>query len=98
MTITEWESKLNELKQVLAERLPYNKNWENVCLKIKKTYLEIRWFGSKKEDVYDPKGKMIFKSTRIAPLNKANLWEEVKRQKIKLERDKKREAKDSDVE
>lgn len=89
MTITEWESKLNELEGILAERLKYNKHWGNVCLRIKKTFIEIKWYDTKLPDFYDPKGKMIFKVTRIAPLNKGTLWEEVKRQQHKLDLDRK---------
>jgi len=88
MTLDEWKEKLNELKDILSERLKYSEHWANVHLKIKKTFLEIKWYDPKKEDIYDPRGKVIFKVTRIAPLNKSNLWEEVKRQERKLECDK----------
>jgi len=89
MTFDEWQAKLDELKEIIAERIEYSKNWENCRIKIKRTFLEIKWFSPKRDDMYDPDGKIMFKTTRIAPLNKANLWEEVKRQKAKLEQDKK---------
>ena len=87
MTKDEWKEKLIELKGVLAERLKYNNNWENVHLKVKKTFLEIKWFNHKKDDIYDPKGKVYFKTVRVAPLNKKTLWKEVERQYKKLKED-----------
>ena len=85
MTFDEWSKHMDELKEVLTQRLMYNRNWENVQLRVKKTFLEIKWFNPKKlEDFYDPEGKMIFKITRIAPLNLNTLKEEVSRQTKKL--------------
>jgi len=88
MTLDEWKRQMDELKRLLTQRLMYSKNWDNVQLKTKKTFLEIKWFNPKRlEDFYDPDGNVIFKIIRIAPLNMANLTEEVKRQEQKLKTD-----------
>ena len=96
MTYNEFNAQLKELKEILYERLQYSKHWQQVHIRIMKTFMEIKWYDTK-SDWYDPKGKMFFKITRIAPLNKDYLKEEIKRQTAKLERDKKDWIEDEDV-
>ena len=95
MTYDEWQYQLEELKDILTERLEYSKHWGQVSLETKKTFWRIRWYDNK--EYYDPKGKILFKETRIAPLNKDFLKEEIKRQKKKLKRDRKDWIEDEDV-
>lgn len=97
MTKNEWKDKICELRDILAERLEYSYNWGQVHLKVKKTFLEIKWYDIQSDDIWDPDGKVYFKDIRIAPLNKKNLWAEVKKQKCKLEVDKKNYVDEDDV-
>ena len=86
MTLTTEEQDLfDELRNILAERLVFNRTWENVRLKIKKTYFEIVWFGHQEYD--DPRGAIYEERKRIAPLNISRLKEVVARQRKNLNRD-----------
>ena len=95
MTYNEFDAQLSELKEVLAERLEYSKHWQQVRIRTMKTFMEIKWYNTK-SDWYDPEGKVFFKITRIAPLNKDFMGEEIKRQKTKLAEDKRKYKPDVD--
>jgi hypothetical protein len=88
MTYSEFQEQVNALKEILAERLQYSKNWQQVSLDIKKTFMKIKWYDN--VEYFDPRGRILFKEVRIAPLNKDFIAEEIKRQRKKLKRDKKK--------
>ena len=84
MDFKELYTYLEELLQViLAERLKYSREWNNVSMTSKGNCLEIRWYDPKTQD--DPYGKEIFYSKKIAPLNSDTLLLEIKRQYDKLQ-------------
>ena len=78
-----------ELQQLLAERLPLSRSWNNVALKDKIGRFEdrykIKWFDSKKYD--DPDGEYSF-SSHGGPFTIEGLEEEIESQKKKLKEDK----------
>jgi len=88
MTHEKWGEHLDELRDVLSARLPYNRTWNNVSIITKKTQLRIRWFDSKRDEMYDPEGEIEFKETTVSPLTKRNILDEIENQKEKLEEDK----------
>ena len=87
-----WNAKMDELRQVLADRLPLNRSWQNVSITTRKTYLEIKWFDSK---VYEDEfGHFSFKLDRISPRNQKSLDQLVDNQKLKLAQDRRNDTRD----
>ena len=83
MTLTTEEQQLiSDLRDILAERLPYNRTWDNVRLKPKKTYIEIIWFNNK--SYHDPRGAIYEERIRIKPLNDDELVKLINRHREKL--------------
>ena len=92
MTLTtEEQALISDIRDVLTERLLYNRTWDNVRIKIKRTYIEIIWFNHKTYD--DPRGAIYEERKRISPLNVTRLRDVLTRQKRNLVLDHKEDAK-----
>lgn len=82
---SELQQCLYELKETLARRLEYNRTWDNVRFKTKKTFFEWCWFDHRFYD--DPQGKMYYEKKRISPLGIEAAKKAVRLQKKKLKKD-----------
>ena len=68
------------LQDILAERLLWSREWNNVSIKTGHRFLEIRWFEPKTQE-----GQDVFSSRKVSPFNAQTLICEIKRQFIKLQ-------------
>jgi hypothetical protein len=78
------EDLLPILHKLLAERLKYSREWNNVSIETGKRHFEIRWFDPKTQE-----GRDVFSSRRVSPFNVKTLTCEIKRQFLKLQEEQK---------
>ena len=86
---------MEELHNILSERLVLSRSWCQVKVDRRKTFLEVKWYDSVTYD--DPEGKFSFKLDRVSPLSLETLSNAVKRQREKLSQDRRDATRREDV-